>query len=328
MLRDEPLFIVGMPRSGTKLIRDLLNTHSKIAIPDSESHFIPYFVRKYGNQPDFSATERIRAFIDDLTGTAYYINTRNAGINIDRDGLVAALRTQSWSEIFRFILLSGTAKTNSDGIRIWGDKTPGYVRHIDLLATIYPRARFLHIVRDPRDYARSAHRAWGKNPFRAAATWQRTMSRLLHDKQDIANPLLQIRYEDLTRDSERVLRQVLDFLSIDYERGFGILRKPAENLGDAAGSMEILANNSGKYRSYFTPAQMCTIERICAPAMQVLGYGAERCFSVLIPSRMAALRWMIADGYNSLRFHVRDKGWRAGARYFLLLHRKSSWRDA
>ena len=48
-----PIFIVGMPRSGTKLIREILNRSDDVFIPHSESVFIPYLVKKYGLNPDF-----------------------------------------------------------------------------------------------------------------------------------------------------------------------------------------------------------------------------------------------------------------------------------
>ncbi|MCK5099057.1 MAG: sulfotransferase, partial [Desulfobacteraceae bacterium] len=47
-----PLFIVGMPRSGTKLFRDLLNNHSKVGIPPNESHIIPYFYNRFDKYMD------------------------------------------------------------------------------------------------------------------------------------------------------------------------------------------------------------------------------------------------------------------------------------
>jgi len=44
-----PLFILGMPRSGTKLLRDLLNRNPKIGVPTSETDFIPYLIKPFGN---------------------------------------------------------------------------------------------------------------------------------------------------------------------------------------------------------------------------------------------------------------------------------------
>jgi len=48
-----PLFIIGMPRSGTKLLRDLMNQNPKIGIPAAETHFIPFMIKKFGDPPNF-----------------------------------------------------------------------------------------------------------------------------------------------------------------------------------------------------------------------------------------------------------------------------------
>ena len=55
--------------------------------------------------------------------------------------------------------------------QIWGDKTPGYLSHIPLLKRLYPQAKFIHIIRDVRDYCLSIHKAWNKNILRAAQRW-------------------------------------------------------------------------------------------------------------------------------------------------------------
>ena len=57
----KPIFISGMPPSGTKLLRDILNNHSKVSIPDSETHFIPAFIRTFGLEYDFSKDNNAQA---------------------------------------------------------------------------------------------------------------------------------------------------------------------------------------------------------------------------------------------------------------------------
>lgn len=60
-MKKGPLFIVGMPRSGTKLLRSLLNNHSKISIPNSETEILPYWAtywKEYGDLTDFANFEK------------------------------------------------------------------------------------------------------------------------------------------------------------------------------------------------------------------------------------------------------------------------------
>ena len=57
-----PLFVVGMPRSGTKLLRGLLNEHSRIGIPLNETEFLPHWLRSWSAFGDLSSRTAFDAF--------------------------------------------------------------------------------------------------------------------------------------------------------------------------------------------------------------------------------------------------------------------------
>ena len=69
-----PIFIVGMPRSGTKLLREILNNHSLIAIPDNESHFIPYLYDRLDKYGDLKNLNNFKHFSDSFLNA--YLNRR------------------------------------------------------------------------------------------------------------------------------------------------------------------------------------------------------------------------------------------------------------
>ena len=68
-----PVFIIGMPRSGTKLLRDVLNRNAKVAIMEIESHFIPYMVHVFGDPPEFGSGG-MNSFIHTFKRTTFYLN--------------------------------------------------------------------------------------------------------------------------------------------------------------------------------------------------------------------------------------------------------------
>ena len=66
-----PLFIIGMYRSGTKLLRILLNQSPRIIIPVVESCFIPYLINKFGDSPQFENDNEFQNFYKSLTKTSF-----------------------------------------------------------------------------------------------------------------------------------------------------------------------------------------------------------------------------------------------------------------
>ena len=165
-----PLFLIGMPRSGTKLLGTLLNQNSRIEISTLETDFLPYWFDKWDSYGNLSDRRVFAAFYREAEKLPYFMNLRNY------DRLVA---DQSWYDacpdytaagVFEALIRLETGAT-VDTDKVWGDKSPSYTRHLGLLQDHFPSARFVHIVRDVRDYCLSNNRAWGKNMIRAAQRW-------------------------------------------------------------------------------------------------------------------------------------------------------------
>jgi hypothetical protein len=103
----------------------------------------------------------------------------------------------------------------------WGDKTPGYVRHIRALADLLPEAHFVHLIRDGRDVALS----WLDVPFgpksitEAAMRWRKDVRvGRRAGRRHAAGRYMEVRYENLVSRPEKVLRRICDFVDLTYER--------------------------------------------------------------------------------------------------------------
>jgi hypothetical protein len=137
------VFIVGCPRSGTTLLQRMVNAHREIAVMP-ETHWIArYFQKRIGLTPEGLVTPRLvgkvlkhRLFPD---------------LQIEPDAvqqLARATQPMTYAEFVQGIFdLYG----HRQGKRLVGEKTPGYVRSIATLHSLWPRARFVHILRDGRD---------------------------------------------------------------------------------------------------------------------------------------------------------------------------------
>ena len=165
-----PVFIVGMPRSGTKLMRALLNQHPRINLTLAESHFIPYSLKKFGDPPPFRSREDLTPFMRGLQQTAFFSTMSKAGYTLDQSTFLQNVDYTTWSAIFEHVFRHfGSKRATID--TIWGDKTPGYINHMPLLKAVFPNAKFLHVIRDHRDYCLSVRKSFAKSVYRAAVRW-------------------------------------------------------------------------------------------------------------------------------------------------------------
>jgi hypothetical protein len=272
-----PLFVVGLSRSGTKLLRDLLNQHPGIRIPTRESYFIPEALRRFarhGNAPDAASR---KAFIKYFHQTAFSRNMADHGQRISQIELQKLVAGDTWPEIIEslFRYYTGTAGR----AYIWGDKTPKYLNQMLFLKQHFPAARFLHIYRDPRDRVLSAQKAWGANIYIGAQQWLEGMHGAQRQALELGADYHQVCYESLVSAPEPTMIEVCRFLALPFSPGMTTLNAPVERRGDldhpTRRSGEIIAGNTGNFRREMSQKQLLRVEKIVFPFAATLGYKPE-----------------------------------------------------
>ena len=211
--RNEPFFVIGAHRSGTTMLRYMLSSHPRLYLPP-ESEFIPAFFGRSPTGPlNRSESQRILRKIFRLRFVGEW-----SGAPPDIDYLVPEGEELTPARLLHVLY---AAYAEQHGAARWGDKTPTYTCHIDLLHRIFPKARFIHLIRDGRDVALSVLDTWGHRTHVdlvfAARTWvrrvtqaRRSIGRLEPDSS------LELRYDDLVVDPEKQLRRVCRFLDEDF----------------------------------------------------------------------------------------------------------------
>jgi hypothetical protein len=202
-------FIVGVGRSGTTMLRLMLDAHPELAIPP-ETHFVPDLIDAIeGGASPAEAVEVMRSVRQwgDLQIEAAEVLERFE--RLDRFEPDAALRA------FYVIYAARHEKPR------WGEKTPAYVRHMRKIERALPEARFIHVIRDGRDVALSRWKRTLGEGKRAPASqvaegWQRRIRRAQKQGRRLRH-YLELRYEDLVTDTEPNLRRISDFLEIDFD---------------------------------------------------------------------------------------------------------------
>ena len=322
---EPPFFVVGNPRSGTKMFRELLNRSPDIWISDVESHFIPRFTRdidRYGNLAERANFDRL---VQALRGTRAFWHWTRRGVHVDDERWWSLCRKRDWpgvlEALFRCVHEQEIAAPPRPWEEIlWGDKTPVYMEDIPLLATLYPRSRFIHLVRDPRDCVLSTQDAWGNTPLRTAQEWADRVRRCRSAGLALGRDrYLELRYEDLVGDVRGQLAGVFDFLGVPVPADAGQFLRVPENLGSARGATEVVTRNRQKWKQTMSVDMRRDIEGIAGDLLQAYGYEREHPgvpVRHLSAARMATYR--MRDAWRQLQFRRKEQGgWVRGLRFLL-----------
>jgi hypothetical protein len=219
---DEPFLVIGSGSSGTHLLGVLLDKHPKLACGPELGVF--------NKKPVYRNFERVVASLDEYLehglGTDTYASYRPFFRSLDayfwtrHDLLEMAQTVEGPREFFdRFY----AAYLKNRQKCIWGEKTLSNVYCVEDFLEVYPRARLLHLVRDGRDVLCSKIRR-GATAYDASCQWFMDVSTALAYRDRDA--YLELKYEDLVREPDVVLREVCEHLNVEYSEK---MLSPASN---------------------------------------------------------------------------------------------------
>jgi hypothetical protein len=210
---NTPFFVLGAARSGTTMLRLMLNRHSRLAIP-FESHFLRQILAELPADRALDAREAER-FAELVTTERNFRSWHLDGEEVRRElkARAPALLSDLVDALYRMeIVRSGKPR--------WGDKTPMYYVCWRQLMGLFPESRLVHIVRDGRDVDLSLERVgWhGPTASHRARYWQDRVE-MAHAAARELGPErnLVIRYEDLVLEARATLELVCDFLREAFE---------------------------------------------------------------------------------------------------------------
>jgi hypothetical protein len=221
-----PFFIVGNDRSGTTMLRVILDRADGIAIP-TESMLLGDFarVRRHG---DLSTAAALDAFVQRV-----WKHPKVALWGIEGNPPAAPSGLDHASAYRWAVEQPYRAFALRDGAARWGDKTPYYLDWIDELKAVWPDARIIELVRDGRDVALSIMPLpfGGNNVHVAASDWARGIRLGRAAAERYVGDVLTVRYEDLTGNPGAEVQRVCTFLDIPYEeRMLAIEESPSDKV--------------------------------------------------------------------------------------------------
>ncbi len=201
-------FIVGVTRSGTTLLRLMLDAHPDLAIPP-ETHFVPQLI-KTANKRGASCEEAHGV----VTGHRQW-----GDFGLDSGELLRRYCALDRIEAEPVVRTFFELYAEREGKPRWGDKTPNYIKRMRQIQRTIPEARFVHMIRDGRDAALSRFKRLLKEPppiETVAERWVKKIEGARADGEQLGQ-YLEVQYESLVRDTEPELRRVCEFLELPWD---------------------------------------------------------------------------------------------------------------
>lgn len=217
------VFIIGCIRSGTTLLQRLVNAHPALAIVH-ETHWIPrLYKNRTGLTPEGLVTSE---FIDYLCA-----HDRFSHLGMERTEIERLLTPGEAISYAAFVSRIFDLYASAHGKRLAGDKTPAYVKNVAFLHTLWPKTKFVHLIRDGRDVALSImnwnkacnnagrHVTWSEDPVSTTALYWRRKVQLGREGGSSLDPELyyEIRYEAMVTDPQGECTKLCAFLNLPYD---------------------------------------------------------------------------------------------------------------
>lgn len=207
--------------------------------------------------------------------------------NFNAESVITKLRKSEKVQVQDLISELFSSYASSQGKRFWGDKTPSFFRKIDILASLFPNARFIHIVRDGRDVFAS----WRKldpsknDPAAIALDWtykvfsiERSLRKLSPERY------MTLRYEDLITNPIEVIRAVCEKIGISFEPSMlEFYRTSRHYIGEHHSELifqPLDSSNKCKWKKTLTGEEAFLFRTLARPALLRFGYEKSKEFGL------------------------------------------------
>jgi hypothetical protein len=309
-----PIFILGSQRSGTTLLRLMLNAHSQIAIPEEGSFWMP-LLRDYKKGKAKTINKaKLQRYIDYIES-----NPQFSLWNLDATVLFEVLRKQATLTLRELMYETYSAFARANAKQIWGDKTPSFFRMIPVLIDLFPEARIIHLVRDGRDIylSRRNQNPAMRNVSVQALEW---VYKARKARQDLSifepSQVLELKYEDLVHSPIEKLQELCIFLSVPYEPEMLEYWKTSNQFIGAHHSrlvfQPVSAESVSKWKKFLTKKEIRKFEFIAGSVLTYYGYELsgdagrtfENVFAVALQLAYGLPKRAMQVFLNALNYHL------------------------
>lgn len=298
-----PIFIVGFNGSGTTMLADSLNNHPDIYIFPEETKILPFILKNKDKYGDLSIIKNQKKLAEEMIQywAFWEINDRNYP-EIQNDLLSGNGVADVLHSVYGFFARKALKKR-------WGEKTPMYLQHIELISENVKDAKIIHLFRDGRDVARSLHRRWARDPERTVFRWKLTTQLAREQGKKIgSHRYIELKYEDLTLDPRTHMKNICDFLNIPFYSGILKSSMPYMDTNSDRKASGRIKENSGKWKKYFNNKVIRKMEKICGQYLSEIGYPDISIYENCNINRLKLKYLKTKDQYINLALFIKKRG--------------------
>jgi len=262
-----PIFVMGCHRTGTTLVRRILNSHSRIEIYH-ESQYYPIFRHEIYYYGDLGKRANLIRFINDFREVIRVQCLDPSDRVPETEEFLEALVAPTYEGVLATSLL---LYAQHHGKMRGGDKTPQHYAYLPEISDSFPDSPIIFLMRDPRDTVLSIRERFNTSIEGATRHWNEAV----YAYQQKTRPVLLLRYEDLVQRPTEIIKSMCEFLGEPYEASMlRFFDKTPEQIieqkgGKLLGPMD--TSSVGRFES-MSEAEIEQVERECAAGMQLMGY--------------------------------------------------------
>lgn len=276
-----PIQFIGTQRSGSNLLRLMLNQTNEIFAPHPP-HILKQFYPLLVHYENLSDTNNYKRLIEDVCRFVELNPVPWSDCYFDRDEILQNSTNNSIEEVFRLVYATNAKRHD---VRYWCCKSTVNVNYYERLENSGIKPYYIHLYRDGRDVALSFKKAivGEKHAYFLAKKWNNEQKLSNQMYQELGNKrVIQLSYEDLITEPKKALKRVCEFLNLEFNENILDYYKSEESIVTAnSGGMwknlikPILKNNFNKYRTGLSTEDLDIFERVAGATLSNLGFEIE-----------------------------------------------------
>ena len=276
-----PVFMIGTQRSGSNLLRLMLNQLNDLSSPHPP-HILDRMYPLLGNYGNLDDIDNFKQLVDDVCRLVELNPVAWDGVVLDREDVLSRCRNHSLAAAFGAVYDVCAEVQNA---KTWCCKSLAYIKYVDDIEEYFEKPKYIYLFRDGRDVALSFKKAvvGEKHIFNIATNWTQTQEIAINLRERIGSDrIFSVSYEQLTAEPEKTARAICDFLGMEYTDNMLEFHKTKE-AENASKSSELWSNvtkpidnnNSRKFLKEMSEDDVRIFESVAGHVLDKLGYARE-----------------------------------------------------
>ena len=273
-----PIFMIGTQRSGSNLLRLMLNQLDEIASPHPP-HILERIAPLLDTYGSLKIVKNFKLLVDDVCRLVELNPVEWSGVILDRADIAKRCKENSLVAVYGAVY---DVFAEHKGAKAWCCKSLANISYIEMLETYFNKPKYIYLYRDGRDVALSFQKAvvGEKHIYNIAKEWADTQDMAIRLRNNIkSNRLINISYEELTEKPEATAKKLCKFLGVKYAAKMHDFHKTDEATNAAKSSTlwgnvskPVMTNNSKKYCKEMSEQELKIFESVAGHVLDELGY--------------------------------------------------------